>query len=341
MILAAVLIAIAYLLGSVPFALVVGKGIFRVDVRKGGSGNIGTTNVFRVLGTKAGLLVFAGDFAKGFLPVFAAAHIFELDNAALVTVLVAGAAIAGHNWSIFLRGRGGKGVATGGGAVLAMMPWLFLLAFAVFWLVLLIDRRVSVASLSAATGLSVATLTTGQPRAYIAFAWLGAAVVFYAHRSNLQRLARGEESRVNLPWGKDSGGRGGAAGQQKTGPTARDERAATELTADEDFFTPLKKAAGEEKSSFDYLKGEPLSGEPAMDEIKYEEPPLSGKTEKIRLDGGKTASSKSSPEEKKGGEHVPGKTSGGKKVDEGEGEEDDVGGAGDEFGDFEWEDPLP
>jgi glycerol-3-phosphate acyltransferase PlsY len=214
MILAAVMIVAAYFLGSVPFALVIGKGIYKTDVRQSGSGNIGTTNVFRVLGAKAGLLVFAGDMAKGFLPAYIATRVIDPGDAALVAVLVAGAAIIGHNWSFFLRGRGGKGVATGGGAVLAMMPWLFLLAFGIFWLVLLVDRRVSVASLSAAIGLSVATLATRQPLPYIVFAWLGTAVVFYAHRSNIGRISKGEESRVSYPWSSGAKASGGSRGRK-------------------------------------------------------------------------------------------------------------------------------
>lgn len=223
MILAVILIVAAYLLGSVPFALVIGKGIYGTDVRQSGSGNIGTTNVFRVLGAKAGLLVFAGDMAKGFIPTYIATRVISADDAALVTVLVAGAAIVGHNWSIFLRGRGGKGVATGGGAVLAMMPWLFLLAFGVFWLVLLVDRRVSVASLSAAIALSVATLATLKPLPYIVFIWLGAAVVFYAHRSNIERISKGEESRISFSWNK---GAGAETGARMPGRSGKGEKAA-------------------------------------------------------------------------------------------------------------------
>lgn len=238
MILAIILIISAYLLGSIPFALVIGKGLYGVDVRERGSGNIGTTNVFRVLGSKAGLLVFAGDLVKGFLPVIISINAVSSDNAALVTVLVAAAAIAGHNWSIFLKGKGGKGVATGGGVILAMMPWLFLLAFAIFWLVLVVDRRVSVASLSAATGLSAATLVTGKPLAYIVFTLLGTAIVFYAHRSNIQRISRGEESRVAMPWS-----RGGRRRRRGGGvPVPRDDEAAREKV------TPGSEAA-EEKAA--------------------------------------------------------------------------------------------
>lgn len=202
MILAIILIAAAYLLGSVPFALVIGKGFYRTDVRKSGSGNIGTTNVFRVLGKTAGVTVFICDFAKGFVPVFLATRLIKADDAALVSVLVAGAAITGHNWSIFLKGRGGKGVATGGGAIAALMPLIFLVVLAVFWVVLLASRYVSVASMTAAVAFSVAVIVTGQPRPYIVFALAGTAVIFYAHRANIKRLVRGEENRVTFPWNR-------------------------------------------------------------------------------------------------------------------------------------------
>ncbi|MHB0866547.1 MAG: glycerol-3-phosphate 1-O-acyltransferase PlsY [Thermoleophilia bacterium] len=200
--LAIILITGAYLLGSIPFALLVGRGVFHVDVRDSGSGNIGATNVFRVLGAKAGTLVFIGDMAKGFVPVFLAGRLMEADSVALVSVLVAAAAIAGHTWPVFLKFRGGKGVATGGGAILALMPLLFLLAFATFWLVLLAGRIVSVASLNACVILSLAVVLTGQPLPYIVFTLLASAVIFYAHRSNIGRLARGEENRVTFPWNR-------------------------------------------------------------------------------------------------------------------------------------------
>ncbi len=192
----------AYLLGSVPFALVIGKGIFRVDVRESGSGNIGATNVFRVLGKKAGTAVFICDLFKGFIPVYLATRVIPVDNAPLVAVLAASAAIGGHTFSIFLKFRGGKGVATGGGAILALMPLWFLFAFAVFWAVLLAGRFVSLASLSAAASLCAAVIITGQPRPYQGFTFLGTAVRFYAHRSNIKRLSAGDENRVSFPWNK-------------------------------------------------------------------------------------------------------------------------------------------
>ncbi|MFA5802857.1 MAG: glycerol-3-phosphate 1-O-acyltransferase PlsY [Thermoleophilia bacterium] len=197
---ATALIIGAYLLGSIPFAIVIGRGIYHTDVRRHGSGNIGTTNVFRVLGVKAGILVFAGDFLKGFIPTYLATLFSYPGHAALVSVIVAGAAIVGHTWSIFLRGKGGKGVATGGGAIVALMPLLFLVGFAMFWLMLLLGRFVSFASLCSALTLSVMVVATGQPTPYTVFTLFGTAVIFYAHRSNIRRLIRGRENAVRFPW---------------------------------------------------------------------------------------------------------------------------------------------
>ncbi len=204
------LIIFAYLLGSVPFALLIGKGIYGVDVRQRGSGNIGTTNVFRVLGKRAGALVFAGDLLKGFIPVYfslnlpsyLSSNFSSVENVKLVAVLAAGAAIAGHTFPIFLRFKGGKGVATGAGTILALMPTLFFITFAVFWVVLIATRTVSIASLTAVTALCLEVIVTDQPTPYTVFTFMGAAVIFYAHRSNIKRLRNGEESQVTFPWNR-------------------------------------------------------------------------------------------------------------------------------------------
>jgi glycerol-3-phosphate acyltransferase PlsY len=210
MLTAIVLIVFAYLLGSVPFALVIGKGIYGVDVRKQGSGNIGATNVFRVLGKRAGVLVFTCDVLKGFIPVYLSLHlpdyvisnISSIEDIKLLAVLAAGAAIAGHTFPIFLKFKGGKGVATGSGAILALMPLLFLITFAVFWVVLIGTRTVSISSLTAVTALCIEVVVTDQPAPYIVFTFVGAAVIFYAHRSNIRRLRKGEENRVTFPWNR-------------------------------------------------------------------------------------------------------------------------------------------
>lgn len=210
MLTAVALIIFAYLLGSVPFALVIGKGIYGVDVREQGSGNIGATNVFRVLGKKAGVLVFACDVFKGFIPVYLSLHLPEIittnfstvENFRLVAVLAAGAAIAGHTFPVFLKFKGGKGVATGAGAILALMPLLFLITFAIFWVVLIASRTVSISSLTAVMALCLEVVITDQPTPYIVFTFISAAVIFYAHRSNIRRLSKGKENKVTFPWNR-------------------------------------------------------------------------------------------------------------------------------------------
>ncbi len=200
-----VLLVLAYLIGAVPFGLIVGRLFYAVDVREHGSGNVGTTNVFRVLGKKAGVAVFILDVCKGFLPALIAALVFD----PWATVFIASAPVVGHMYSVFLRGRGGKGVATGAGAVLALEPTVFLILF-VTWLVLVFTVRiVSLASLVAAASLPILLVVGDSPRPYVIAAVLAAAIVFYAHRGNISRLLHGEEHRFAPPWrSRPSGGHG-------------------------------------------------------------------------------------------------------------------------------------
>lgn len=194
---AALLIVGAYLLGSVSPSVLLGRAFRDIDIRQHGSGNAGTTNAFRVLGYRLGAAVLAADILKGFLPVLAA----RILSTPTVTVIVALAAIAGHNWSVFLRGKGGKGVATGAGTLLAMMPLTFLFLLGVFFVVLLSTSIVSLASLSAAVSLVPAVIVTGKPAPYVVFSLLGAGFVVYAHRANIGRLLNGRETRSGLSWG--------------------------------------------------------------------------------------------------------------------------------------------
>ena len=134
---------LGYLFGSLSPSVFLGKVFKGLDVREHGSGNAGTTNAFRVLGVKLGIAVLIGDILKGVIPVLVARLVLgDDDSAPLVTVFVALACIAGHNYSIFLRGKGGKGVATGAGAALAMMPIPMAFVIALF-IILLLDRRAS------------------------------------------------------------------------------------------------------------------------------------------------------------------------------------------------------
>jgi glycerol-3-phosphate acyltransferase PlsY len=191
-----VLFVVAYLCGSIPFGLVVGKLFYGVDVREHGSGNVGTTNVFRVLGMKAGGVVMFLDIFKGWLPAFIAAMLFS----PWAAIFIAAAPVVGHMHSIFLKGKGGKGIATGAGVVLALVPLAFAIIFITWLLLILATRYVSVASLAAAALVPVLTIAFGEPLPYEIAGVLVAILVWYAHRGNIQRLLAGEENRVRLPW---------------------------------------------------------------------------------------------------------------------------------------------
>lgn len=183
---------VSYFLGSIPFGYIVGR-IKGHDLRKEGSCNVGTTNVFRVVGKKEGIMVFILDLLKGFIPVFYFAQISPYVGISAVL-----GAIIGHVTTPFLRFRGGKGIATGFGSLLALMfvPALLILAV---WIILLgVTRRVSVGSLGAAIALPIFYYFTSDPILIpmLIITVLITIIVFIAHRSNIRRLIRGEEKRI-------------------------------------------------------------------------------------------------------------------------------------------------
>jgi len=192
----------SYLVGAVPFGYLVARAR-GIDILKLGSGNIGATNVGRALGRRFGVLVFALDFAKGALPVLAARLLPATDLP--IDSLPAAAAVAaflGHLFPIYLRFHGGKGVATGAGAVVVLVPPIAMSALLIWVVVLSCTRFVSLASLMAATLLCVLRLTnTPQPWAadhYVVtlFCLVGAGLILARHRTNVRRLLQGTENRV-------------------------------------------------------------------------------------------------------------------------------------------------
>jgi glycerol-3-phosphate acyltransferase PlsY len=197
-----------YLLGAVPFGYLVARAARGIDIRQHGSGNIGATNIGRVVGKPYGVLVFLLDGAKGFAPTFLGANVplrSVLGEAgsfySYLPLICGAAAIAGHMWPVCLRFKGGKGVATGLGVFLALAPVPALIAFGTWFLVLAISRYVSVASIVAALALPVSfVLLEGAGRGVnlwiSAFCGLAAAVVIIKHRSNIVRLMKGVEPRI-------------------------------------------------------------------------------------------------------------------------------------------------
>lgn len=188
----ALLLLAAYLLGAFPSSYVIAKATRGIDLRQHGSGNLGATNAFRVLGWKAATPVFILDILKGWLPTFVFPRI---DNhPAWEWALAYGAAaIIGHVFSVYVRFKGGKGVATGTGVFLALAPTAVLVAMIVWGVLLYFTGIVSLASIISAATLPLAVLVLGQPLAVLLLAVAVATFIIYAHRANIRRLMRGEE----------------------------------------------------------------------------------------------------------------------------------------------------
>lgn len=203
-----VLLLVAYLLGAIPTSLWVGRAVYRVDLRREGSGNLGATNALRVLGLRAALPVVLVDVGKGWLPAWLFPRLDGAEAAAAWALAYGGMAIVGHVFSVWARFRGGKGVATSTGVFLAVAPSALLVAVGVWLVVVVTTRFVSLASISAAVSIPVSLLFLPGPegRLLLGFAAALALFVLWAHRSNIRRLLRGEEHRFGR-----SGGRGAVA----------------------------------------------------------------------------------------------------------------------------------
>ena len=189
-------ILISYLIGSIPSGFLLTKYVMRKDVRKYGSGNIGATNVARVMGIKSGILVAVFDILKGYLGVLVGQAILG-SNLSAAILFVAIAAIAGHDWSIFLGFSGGKGVATTFGVILRLYPLAFLI-YALIWLLLVVTTRyVSLGSILGSMSLPFTLYFSSYAGKHVFFAVLLSLFVMYTHRENIKRLLNGEENRMD------------------------------------------------------------------------------------------------------------------------------------------------
>jgi glycerol-3-phosphate acyltransferase PlsY len=186
--------AIAYLVGAVPIGFLVARAFGVGDIRRHGSGNIGMTNVLRTAGKTPAILTLAGDVVKGVVAVMAGAAVAGHEPVA--PGIAAVAAVVGNCWSVFLGFRGGKGVATGLGAMLRLVPWAVLPAAIVFLAVVATTRYVSLGSLLGALGVPVVALVLGYPRASVLAAAAVALVIVSRHRQNIGRLRNGTEHRI-------------------------------------------------------------------------------------------------------------------------------------------------
>jgi glycerol-3-phosphate acyltransferase PlsY len=192
------LVVLAYLLGSIPAGLLVARALGEPDPRRQGSGNLGTANVYRLLGRKAGALTLLGDMAKGALPVALA----RLTLTPLGTwqdagvALVAAAAVLGHVFPVYLKFKGGKAVATTFGVVAVLAPWAALNLAAVYILALTQTRIFSVSALICAWLLPVAVGLFADSKAYLLLAGALSGLILVCHRDNLERFFKGEEPRL-------------------------------------------------------------------------------------------------------------------------------------------------
>jgi len=182
-----------YLLGSIPFGLVVAKSLGTVDPRTAGSRNIGFTNVLRLSGKTAGVLTLAGDMGKGWLVAWVAAQLFDREA---VVAAVALTPIVGHLYSVFLGFRGGKGVATAMGAVLGMVPSVGVVVILVWLVTVAVWRYSSGAALVAFGALPVVSVLLGRSWMYVFFSVVVTGLIVFRHRENVVRLWRGTEPRI-------------------------------------------------------------------------------------------------------------------------------------------------
>jgi glycerol-3-phosphate acyltransferase PlsY len=193
----------AYLLGSIPFGFLVGrcKGI---DIRRVGSGNIGATNAFRILGKPAGIFVLVMDGLKGYAAtawlVAWMMGLFDLDagHRELAMLLAGVAAVLGHNYTCWLRFKGGKGIATSAGVLAALVPGALAIILGIWVMVTLLTGFVSLGSIAASAALPFASWVTGESLTLILATGAMGVLAIFKHRANIQRLLQGTERRIGL-----------------------------------------------------------------------------------------------------------------------------------------------
>lgn len=202
------MIAISYLMGSIPTSIIAGKLLKGIDIRKEGSGNAGATNVFRVLGWKAGLVVLLIDMLKGWIPTVYVSQL-GMDSglgwhAINYQILAGVCAMFGHIWTIFASFKGGKGVGTGAGMIIGLAPFPVLVCIIVFIVTVWLTRFVSLGSILASiTFMAVVfvqkfALNQPVPIELLVFSVFIPVLIIFTHRANVQRLLKGEENKIQF-----------------------------------------------------------------------------------------------------------------------------------------------
>ena len=190
-----IIMILGYLIGSIPNGLIIGKQFYKIDLRQFGSKNIGATNAFRTLGWGPAFWVFFTDAAKGIIAVYLADAMIGIPIALLLGGI---AAIAGHNWSIFLNFTGGRGVATGLGVIAVLVPKVTILIFLIWALIVYVTRYVSLASIISAILVPVFMVLMGDRIEFLYFGVVAALFVVVRHKPNIERLLKGQELKIKL-----------------------------------------------------------------------------------------------------------------------------------------------
>jgi len=194
---------LSYLLGAIPTAYIVGRIVNGIDIRQHGSGNVGATNTFRVLGKGPGLLVLVCDILKGLLAVVVISRFLAVISLT-AWILFGLVAIIGHNWTVFLNFSGGKGIATSLGVLIGLtiqvpsFSMVLLITLSIWIILFIVFGFVSLASVAAAVALPIASAVTAQPKELVFLGLACCLFVVIRHRGNIRRLVLGQESRVNL-----------------------------------------------------------------------------------------------------------------------------------------------
>lgn len=187
-------IVICYLLGSIPFGYIVGRLFKKIDIREYGSGNIGATNAFRILGPALASLVLIGDISKGIFSIYLV-RFLNIDT--LSILVIAGiAVICGHDWSVFLKFKGGKGVATTFGVIFSFNSVISILAVTVWGMVLIFTKYASLSSILSLTSVSIFMMLFKQPYEYIIFSLAILILTIFKHKDNIKRLRLGKERKI-------------------------------------------------------------------------------------------------------------------------------------------------
>ncbi len=188
------LLVLSYFLGAIPFSYVVGKWSRGINILEHGSGNAGATNTLRVLGIRLGIVVLVSDFGKGVL----AAYIGYLGGGPEFAAWTSLVAILGHTFSVFIHFRGGKGVATAGGALLFLAPDVFMMAFVLWFSIVLLSKYVSLASIAAAIAVIFLSFLFVEDVYVRVLLVIFASYVLYKHNDNIKRLLNGTEKKITL-----------------------------------------------------------------------------------------------------------------------------------------------